>query len=63
MKELWPAILRLIRVSVAQGIGALIVSLSGANIPYLGISIGAVISAAAKFLRDKFPAYAEWLPV
>ena len=63
MKELWPSILRLIRVAVAQGIGALIVATTNSTIPYLGISIGAIISAGAKYLRDKFPSWAEWLPV
>ena len=58
-----PSILRLVRVLVAQGIGILITNLSGVNIPYLGISIGAVINALAKFLRDKFPSWGEWLPV
>lgn len=58
---MWPAILRFIRVGVAQGISALIVATTGINIPYLNIGLGAVISALAKFLRDKFKW--DWLPV
>lgn len=60
---MWPAILRFIRVGVAQGISALIVSTTGINIPYLNIGLGAVISALAKFLRDKFPSWGDWLPL
>jgi hypothetical protein len=61
MAKYWPAILRLIRVGVAQGIGALIEGTSGIAIPYFGITVGAVISGLAKLLRDKFKW--EWLPV
>jgi len=56
-----PSLLRLIRVLVAQGIGISITATAGINIPYLNIGVGAVISALAKFLRDKFKW--EWLPV
>ena len=63
MKELWPSLLRLIRVAVAQAIGAIIASTTGITIPYVGLSIGAILNALSKYLRDKFPAWAEWLPV
>ena len=58
-----PALLRLVRIVVAQAIGAIIVNTTGITIPYVGVSIGAVLSAVAKFLRDKYPSWAEWLPV
>lgn len=60
---IWPAILRVIRVAVAQAIGALIASTTGITIPYIGISIGAILNGISKALRDKFPALTEWLPV
>lgn len=60
---LWPAILRVIRVAVAQAIGAIITSTTGIEIPYVGLSIGAVLNGLSKVLRDKFPALTEWLPV
>jgi hypothetical protein len=55
------AIIRLGRVLLAQVIAFGIANLTGVNIPYLNISVGAVISAVAKFLRDKYAW--EWLPV
>lgn len=60
---MWSAILRILRVAVAQGISALIVATTGITIPYLNIGLGAVISGIAKFLRDKFPSWGNWLPV
>jgi len=57
------AFLRLFRVVVAQVIALAITNLAGVNIPYLNISLGAVINALAKFLRDKFPSWGEWLPI
>lgn len=60
---MWPSILRVIRVAVAQAIGAIIASTSGIDIPYLGLSIGAILNGISKALRDKFPALTEWLPV
>jgi len=62
-KIIWPALLRIIRVAVAQAIGAVIASTTGIAIPYLGISIGAALNGLSKFLRDKFPVLTEWLPV
>lgn len=60
---IWPALLRVVRVAVAQALGVLITSTMGISIPYVGISIGAVLNGISKVLRDKFPAWAEWLPV
>jgi hypothetical protein len=66
-KELWstlvPALLRVLRVAVAQIIGVIIDSTVGINVPYVGISIGAVLNGISKVLRDKYPSWAEWLPV
>ncbi len=57
------AIFRLLRVLVAQGLGYL-ANLSF-NIPYLGITVGAVINAIFKFIRDKYPKsfILTWLPL
>jgi hypothetical protein len=55
------ALLRLIRVLVAQGITWAIAYYANINVPILNISAGAVISAIAKYLRDKYKW--EWLPV
>jgi len=63
MAKYWPVLLRFIRVGVAQGIGLLIETTSQIGIPYLGITVGAVLNAASKALRDKFPKLVEWLPV
>jgi len=54
-------VLRFIRVAVAQVLSLVITSTANINIPYLNIGLGAVINAAAKFLRDKFKW--EWLPI
>jgi hypothetical protein len=57
------ALLRLLRILVAQILGIL-ANLSF-NIPYLGITIGAVINAIFKYIRDKYPKskLLEWLPL
>ncbi len=55
------ALLRLVRILVAQGVTFLIAEMAGINIPFLNISAGALINAIAKYLRDKFKL--EWLPV
>ena len=57
------ALLRFLRVLVAQGLGyaaSLVIP-----IPYLGITVGALINAIFKFIRDKFPKskILEWLPL
>ena len=59
------AILRILRVLVGQGIGLVLTMWGGITIPYIGITIGAVISGLFKFLRDKFPKLVilEWLPL
>ena len=56
-------VLRLVRVLVAQLLGIL-ANLSF-NIPYLGITVGAVINAIFKYIRDKYPKskILEWLPL
>ena len=53
------AAIRLGRVLLAQVIGYLVNI--AVPIPYLGITVGAVINAIAKLLRDKLKW--EWLPV
>jgi hypothetical protein len=58
-------VLRFLRVLVGQLIGIAITTWGGINIPYLNITIGAVVSALFKFLREKF-ADSEillWLPL
>ena len=57
------SILRLVRILVAQGLGYL--ANLPFNIPYLNITVGAVINAIFKFIRDKYPksAILEWLPL
>ena len=57
------ALMRLARTLVAQGLGYL-VNLPF-QIPYLGITVGAVVNAIFKFIRDKFPnsAILAWLPL
>ena len=57
------AIVRLIRVLVGQLLGYL--ANLAFNIPYLNISVGAIVNAVFKFIRDKFPKskILEWLPV
>ena len=56
------ALIRLVRVLIAQLVTLGIASLAGVNIPYLNISAGAVLNALAKFLRDRYK-WAEFLPV
>ena len=57
------ALLRIARILVAQGLGYL-ASLA-IPIPYLGITVGAVVNGVFKFLRDKYPnsKILEWLPL
>lgn len=59
--EIKPALIRLGRILIAQAIPWLILELNGINIPVLNISLGAAISAAAKYLRDKYKW--TWLPL
>lgn len=58
-------ILRFLRVVVAQLISAFILQFGNVTIPYLNITIGALINAIFKLLRDKFPnsKILEWLPL
>jgi predicted RND superfamily exporter protein len=55
------ALLRLVRVLIAQAITFGISELAGINVPVINISAGAVLNAIAKFLRDRYKW--EWLPV
>jgi len=55
------ALLRLVRVFIAQAITFGVAALAGINIPILNISAGALLNAVAKYLRDKYKW--EWLPV
>jgi len=61
MNELWRAIIRLFRVFLAQFITFAIANWAGVNIPVLNISVGALINAVAKYLREKYSW--TWLPV
>ena len=56
-------ILRILRVLVAQGLGYL-ASLA-IPVPYLGVTVGAIINGIFKLIRDKFPksVILEWLPL
>ena len=55
--------LRIIRVLTGQALGYLANSV--VNIPYLGISVGALTNGVFKFIRDKYPknVILEWLPL
>jgi len=55
------AFLRLVRVLAAQAISWAVLEFAGVNVPYINISVGAVINMVAKALRDKFGW--DWLPV
>jgi hypothetical protein len=57
------AILRILRVLVAQGLGYL--ANLAIPIPYLGVTVGAVVNGVFKFIRDKYPKskILEWLPL
>lgn len=55
------AILRLIRILVAQLVTFGITELAGVTVPIINISAGAALNALAKYLRDKYKW--EWLPV
>ena len=57
------ALLRIARILVAQGLGYL-ASLA-IPVPYLGVTVGAIINGIFKLIRDKFPksVILEWLPL
>lgn len=55
------AILRLVRILVAQLVSWVVLEWGGITLPYIPITIGALINAAAKFLRDKYGW--DWLPI
>jgi hypothetical protein len=59
------ALLRLARILVAQLVSWALLEWGGVNVPMINISVGAVVSAVFKFLRDKFPGnpILEWLPL
>ena len=59
------AILRLARILVAQAISWGLLEWGGINVPMINISVGAVISAIFKFIRDKYPnsVILTWLPI
>lgn len=61
MNPILAALLRLGRVLVAQAIAWVIAEYGGIALPWFPVTLGAAISAVAKFLRDKFKW--EWLPV
>lgn len=58
-------LLRLARVLVGQLIGLTIAAWGNIQVPIVGMSIGALINAIFKFIRDKFPKspILEWLPL
>jgi|WetSurMetagenome_2_1015567.scaffolds.fasta_scaffold527078_2 hypothetical protein len=49
------AILRVLRILIAQGIGIVLTTWGSITIPYVGMTIGAAINGMFKFIRDKFP--------
>jgi hypothetical protein len=55
------ALSRLGRVLIAQAISWAVLEFSGICVPIINVSVGAVISMVAKFLRDKYGW--DWLPV
>jgi soluble lytic murein transglycosylase-like protein len=55
------ALIRLGRILLAQIISWTVLEFAGVNIPYINISVGAAISAIAKYLREKYGW--DWLPV
>jgi hypothetical protein len=55
------ALIRLARILAGQVVAFLITNLAGISIPVVNISIGALISAIAKYLRDTYNW--TWLPV
>ena len=57
--------LRFARVIVGQAIGLALTIWGGWNIPYVNITLGAVVTALFKFLRDKYPnsPILEYLPL
>lgn len=57
------ALIRLARILVAQAISWAVLEWGGISVPIIGITVGAVINSIAKYLRDKFPAIGNWLPV
>lgn len=54
-------LIRLVRILVAQAISWAILEYAGINVPYINVSVGAGISALAKYLRDTYKW--TWLPV
>ena len=59
------ALLRLARILVAQIITWALATWGGISVPVVNITIGAVVNAVFKFVRDKFPGnpILEWLPL
>ena len=57
------ALMRLARILVAQVISWVVLEWGGLSVPYINITVGALINTVAKYLRDKFPAWGNWLPV
>lgn len=59
------AILRFARVLVGQAISFALLKWGGINVPIINITVGALISAVFKYLRDKYPKnpILEWLPI
>ena len=60
-EQIFAAVWRFIRVLLGQAVALLITQTAGITIPYINLGLGAAISMAAKFLRDKFKW--DWLPV
>lgn len=59
------ALLRLARILAAQAISWALLEWGGVNVPMVNISLGAVINAIFKFIRDKYPdsKILGWLPL
>jgi len=59
------ALLRLARILVAQSITWGLAEWGGLSVPVVNITIGAVVNAVFKFIRDKYPKskILEYLPL
>lgn len=61
MKEIKAALIRLVRVLIAQAVSWICLETAGINVPVINVSIGALINSIAKYLRDKYKW--QWLPI
>jgi hypothetical protein len=57
----WAAIVRWGRILIAQAIAWVMATYGGWPLPWIPLTLGAVISGVCKYLRDKYGW--DWLPV